>query len=152
MGDSIMFCLSKGLSAPVGSVLLGPGDFIDYARRIRKALGGGMRQVGVLAAPGVVALSEMRDRLGEDHKRAKNLAEAIAPLPGITLDPSQVDTNIIIFGFDHPSYSIPEFLAQLKKEKVLALATTGGIRFVTHKDVDDGDVERAANAFRKLLA
>jgi threonine aldolase len=151
IGDSIMFCLSKGLSAPVGSVLLGPGDFIDYARRVRKALGGGMRQVGVLAAPGFVALSEMRDRLSEDHTRAKRLAEAIAGMPGISLNPALIDTNIIIFGLDHPRLTIPEFLARLKEDKVLALATTGGIRFVTHKDIDDEDVERAVNVIQKLL-
>ena len=85
IGDSIMFCLSKGLSAPVGSILLGPKDFIGYARRIRKALGGGMRQVGVLAAPGIVALTEMRDRLHEDNARAKELAVKVAGLPGIFL-------------------------------------------------------------------
>jgi threonine aldolase len=151
IGDSIMFCLSKGLSAPVGSVLLGPREFIDFARRLRKALGGGMRQVGVLAAPGIVALAEMRDRLAEDHVRAKKLAEAISFLPGINLDPKLVETNIIIFGFEHPRYSVLEFLAKLKEEKILALATTGGIRFVTHKDVDDRDVERAIRAFQKIL-
>lgn len=151
IGDSIMFCLSKGLSAPVGSVLLGPKDFIDYGRRVRKALGGGMRQVGVIAAPGIVALTEMRDRLHEDNKRARRLAEKIAELPGITLDPNHIETNIIIFGFDHPRFSIPEFLSQLREEKVLALATTGGIRFVCHKDVDDNDVSRAVDVFQKLL-
>jgi threonine aldolase len=152
IGDSIMFCLSKGLSAPVGSVLLGPKDFIDYGRRVRKALGGGMRQVGVIAAPGIVALSEMRERLPEDHARAKTLAENITGLPGIKLDPDLIDTNIIIFGFDHPSYSIADFLARLREEKILALATTGGIRFVTHKDVDDNDVDKTSKTFRKLLA
>ncbi|MFC2160875.1 threonine aldolase family protein [Acidobacteriota bacterium] len=151
IGDSIMFCLSKGLSAPVGSVLLGPKDFIDYGRRLRKALGGGMRQVGVLAAPGIVALTEMRDRLHEDNSRARRLAEVIADLPGITLDPNQVETNIIIFGFDHPKYTISEFLFSLSEEKVWALATTGGIRFVCHRDVNDDDVERAVKAFQKLL-
>lgn len=151
IGDSIMFCLSKGLSAPAGSVLLGPKDFIDFGRRLRKALGGGMRQVGVLAAPGIVALTEMRDRLPEDHALAKRLAEKIAGLPGITLDPGLIDTNIIIFGFDHPKYTIPEILSKLREEKVLALATTGGIRFVTHKDVVDKDLERAVKAFQKLL-
>jgi len=151
IGDSIMFCLSKGLSAPAGSVLLGPKDFINYGRRLRKALGGGMRQVGVLAAPGIVALTEMRDRLPEDHALAKRLAEKIAGLPGITLDPGLIDTNIIIFGFDHPKYTIPEVLSELREEKVLALATTGGIRFVTHKDVDDNDLDRAVRVFKKLL-
>ncbi len=151
VGDSIMFCLSKGLSAPVGSILLGPKDFIDYGRRLRKALGGGMRQVGVLAAPGIVALKKMINRLPEDNARAKRLAEKISGFPGITLDPGLVDTNIIIFGFDHPKYTIPEILSELRKEKVLALATTGGIRSVTHKDVDDTDLERAVETLQKLL-
>lgn len=151
IGDSIMFCLSKGLSAPVGSILLGPKDFIIFGRRLRKALGGGMRQVGVLAAPGIVALKKMINRLPEDNARAKRLAEKIAGFSGVTLDPGLVDTNIIIFGFDHPKYTIPEVLFELRREKVLALATTGGIRFVTHKDVDDTDVERVVKAFQKLL-
>jgi threonine aldolase len=151
IGDSLMFCLSKGLSAPVGSMLVGPQDFIDYARRVRKALGGGMRQVGVLAAPGIVALTEMVDRLKEDNSRAKRLATAFADMPGIYLDPAKIQTNIVIFGFDHPRYSIPEFLAKLKEHSVLALATTGGIRFVTHKDVGDEDIDKAIQAFKKLL-
>jgi threonine aldolase len=110
-----------------------------------------MRQVGVLAAPGIIALTEMRRRLGEDHARAKKLAGAIAGLPGISLDPSLVETNIIIFGFAHPRYSIPAFLEELKKRGVWALATAGGIRFVTHKDVGDADVDRAVDAFRQVL-
>jgi threonine aldolase len=152
IGDSLMFCLSKGLSAPVGSLLVGPQDFIDYGRRVRKALGGGMRQVGVLAAPGIVALTEMTERLKDDNDRAKKLALAIANMPGIHLDPVKIDTNIIIFGFDHPQFSIPEFLAKLKEHYVLALATTGGIRFVTHKDINDEDIDRAIETFQKLLA
>ncbi len=149
--DSIMFCLSKGLSAPVGSLLAGPKAFIDYGRRLRKALGGGMRQVGVLAAPGIIALTEMRDRLKDDHARAKTLASAIAGLPGISLDPASVESNIIIFGLEHPRYSVPAFLDELKKKGVWAMATKGGIRFVTHKDVGDEDVERAIAAFRAIL-
>lgn len=151
IGDSLMFCLSKGLSAPVGSMLVGKKDFIDYARRVRKALGGGMRQVGILAAPGIIALTEMVERLKEDHERAKRLALGIAELAGIKLNPEFVQTNIIIFDFHHPKLSIPEFLARLKEEKVLALAATGGIRFVTHKDIGDEDIERAITAFRKIL-
>jgi len=152
IGDSLMFCLSKGLSAPVGSMLVGPKDFIDYARRVRKALGGGMRQVGILAAAGLVALTEMADRLKEDHERAKKLATYISELPGVKLNPESVQTNIIIFGLEHPKLSIPEFLAKLKELKILALATTGGVRFVTHKDIDDADVEKAMEAFKKILA
>ena len=152
IGDSLMFCLSKGLSAPVGSLLVGDRGFIDYARRVRKALGGGMRQVGVLAAPGLVALTEMVDRLKDDHKRAKTLALSIAGLPGITLNPDHIETNMIIFDFRHPDLTIPEFLKKLEEKKVLALATRGGIRFVTHKDIDDGDIERAISAFQNILA
>jgi threonine aldolase len=151
LADSVMFCLSKGLSAPVGSMLAGPRDFIDQARRVRKALGGGMRQVGVLAAPGIIALTEMTGRLGEDHARAKRLAAAIAGLPGVSLDPAEVETNIIIFGFSHPRLSAPEFLAELGKRRVLALATSAGIRLVTHKDINDEDVERAIAALKEIL-
>lgn len=152
IGDSIMFCLSKGLAAPVGSVLVGPQHFIDQARRVRKALGGGMRQVGVLAAPGIVALNEMVSRLGEDHRRAKKLAMEIHDFPGIGLNPDFVETDIIIFKFDHPELSADEFIAKLKEKNVLALATPAkDIRFVTHKDIDDEDVERAVTAIREIL-
>jgi len=152
LGDSLMFCLSKGLSAPVGSMLTGPKDFIDFGRRVRKALGGGMRQVGILAAPGIVALTEMVDRLKEDHERAKKLALAIAEMPGVSLNPDNIETNIIIFGFNHPKISIPEFLAKLKEEGILALATSGGrVRFVTHKDIDDKDIDKALSAFHNIL-
>jgi threonine aldolase len=149
--DSVMFCLSKGLSAPVGSMLVGRKDFIEYGRRIRKALGGGMRQVGILAAAGLVSLSEMVERLRKDHVRAKKLAESISGLPGIVLSPENIETNIIIFGWNHPRISVSDFLSELKKRGILALATAGGIRFVTHKDVDDRDVDRAVSAFREIL-
>jgi len=149
--DSVMFCLSKGLSAPVGSMLVGPRDFIDLGRRIRKALGGGMRQVGVLAAAGLLALTEMPARLAEDHGRARRLAESIAGLPGVALDPKEVETNIVIFGFRHPKIAIPDLLTEMRKRKVWALAVSGGIRMVTHKDVDDTDVDRALAAFREIL-
>lgn len=149
--DSVMFCLSKGLSAPVGSMLVGPKDFIEYGRRLRKALGGGMRQVGVLAAPGIIALTEMPARLKEDHYRAKTLARAIVGMPGVSLDPDRIETNIIIFGFSHPKYSVAQFLSGLRDRGILALAKAGGIRFVTHKDIDDEDVERAVAAFKAIL-
>jgi threonine aldolase len=151
IGDSLMFCLSKGLAAPVGSMLTGPQDYIDYARRVRKALGGGMRQVGILAAAGIVALTEMVDRLKEDHERAKKLAFAISEFPGVDLNPEMIQTNIVIFDFRHPDLSIPEFLARLKEQKVLVMATKGGVRFVTHKDIDDKDVDKAVEAFKKTL-
>ncbi|MCX7974520.1 MAG: aminotransferase class I/II-fold pyridoxal phosphate-dependent enzyme [Candidatus Aminicenantes bacterium] len=151
LADSIMFCLSKGLSAPVGSMLAGPKEFIDQARRVRKALGGGMRQAGVLAACGIIALTQMVERLKEDHDRAKKLARAIAELPGISLNPEEIETNIIIFGLNHPRWPIPSFLEELKRRRILALPVTGGIRFVTHKDIDDDDVDRTIAAFQELL-
>lgn len=152
IGDSIMFCLSKGLSSPVGSVIVGPQSFIDQARRVRKALGGGMRQVGVLAAAGIVALNEMVSRLGEDHRRAKRLALEIHDLPGIGLDPEHVETDIIIFKFDHPQLTADELITKLKEKNVLALATPAkDIRFVTHKDIDDEDVEKAIAALREII-
>lgn len=151
LADSVMFCLSKGLAAPVGSMLVGPRDFIDMARRVRKVLGGGMRQAGVLAAPGIIALTTMTNRLGEDHARAKRLAAAVAGLPGLSLDPASIETNILIFGFEHARLSAAEFLDKLAKRRVLALAISGGVRFVTHKDIDDEDVDRAAAAVRELL-
>jgi threonine aldolase len=152
IGDSLMFCLSKGLAAPVGSLLVGNRDFIDYGRRVRKALGGGLRQVGILAAAGIVALSEMIDRLKKDHERAKKLALAISELPGIELNPENIHTNIVIFGFNHPKLNIPGFLDELKKRGILALSTRRGIRFVTHKDVNDEDVEKVIATFGQLLA
>jgi threonine aldolase len=150
--DSIQFCLSKGLSAPVGSMLAGPGERIEFGRRLRKALGGGMRQVGVLAAPGLVALNEMVDRLRDDHARAKRLARGISGLAGIRLDPETVETDIVIFGFEHPRLSCAALLDKMKEKGILALAVAGGIRMVTHKDVGDEDVERAIGAFKEILA
>jgi len=150
--DSVMFCLSKGLSSPVGSMLVSDRETIDYARRVRKALGGGMRQVGVLAACGLISLTKMVDRLKEDHARAKKLAQAIYDLPGITLNPEEVETNIIIFYFNHPRLTIPELLNKLKEKGILALGVFGGVRLVTHKDVDDEDVGRAIKAFQGILA
>lgn len=152
--DSVMFCLSKGLAAPIGSMLVGPRDFIDYGRRVRKALGGGMRQVGVIAAAGLVALNEMVGRLGQDHARAKRLATAISILPGVKINPAEIETNIIIFGFEHPKLAVPAFLTALEARGIRALAAPGGIgiRMVTHKDVDDADVDGAIGAFREILA
>ncbi len=152
LADSIMFCLSKGLSAPVGSMLVADKASIEYGRRIRKVLGGGMRQVGVLAAPGIVALTEMTGRLQEDHDLAKKLSQGICGLPGVDLNPDEVETNIVILGFSHRRVSIPQLLEELQKRQVLALSVGGGIRMVTHKDVGENDVERALDAFREILA
>lgn len=149
--DSVMFCLSKGLSAPVGSILVGPGDFIEYGRRLRKALGGGMRQVGVLAAAGIVAMEKMVDRLADDHRLAKKLAAGISGLPEIILDPETVETDIVIFGFMHPRISVSEFLSRLGEKGILALPVPQGIRMVTNKEVDESDVDRTIAAFKEIL-
>jgi threonine aldolase len=149
--DSVMFCLSKGLSAPVGSMLVADRGRIDFGRRLRKALGGGMRQVGVLAAPGIIALTEMVDRLKDDHARAKKLALGVCRLPGIRLDPESVQTNIIIFGFEHPAITVSAMLEKMRDRGILALAVSGGIRMVTHKDVGDEDVDRAIRTFKEIL-
>jgi len=132
---TVMCCLSKGLCAPAGSLLAGPEDVVAAARLERKRLGGGMRQAGVLAAPGLVALREMTARLPEDHARAARLADAVAQRwPGCGLDPSSVRTNIVTFGHDEPD----KLLAHLRDRGVLAHAIAPRIvRFVTHRDVDD---------------
>ncbi len=150
--DSVMFCLSKGLSAPIGSILAGPRDFIDYSRRVRKALGGAMRQVGVIAAPGIVALEKMVSRLKEDHERAKKLALGIHRLPGIKLDPKEVETDIIIFGVEHPHLSAADLLEKLEQKGILALSVPQGIRFVTNRGIDDEDIERTITAFTNIFA
>jgi len=148
--DSVQFCLSKGLGAPAGSVLVGARDYIARARRWRKRLGGGLRQVGVLAAPGIVALTEMVDRLAEDHDNARLLAEGLSQLPGIRLDLDRVQTNIVIFRVDPPGGTetlVREALARKVKIHQIGPAS---IRLVTHKDVDRDDIHRALEVFREL--
>ncbi len=141
---TVMCCLSKGLCAPVGSLLAGSEDVIAEARLARKRLGGGMRQAGVLAAPGLLALHDMVGRLHEDHARAARLAEAVAlRWPDCGLDPASVRTNIVTFTHAEPE----KLLAHLEGHGVLAHAIAPGtLRFVTHRDVDDGGVARAIAA------
>ncbi len=146
--DSILCCLSKGLSAPVGSLLLGERRFIDQARRVRKRLGGGMRQAGVLAAAGLVAIQEMIERLKEDHRRARRFAEGIAGIPGIVIDPSRVQTNIVILRLSGPNPPYAALVSFLREERVWAVNLWDrGIRLVTHRGIEDEDVERAIRAF-----
>jgi threonine aldolase len=148
--DSVMFCLSKGLSAPVGSLLAGSRDFVAEARRIRKILGGGMRQAGVLAAAGFVALTEMVDRLADDHANARRLADGLADIPGIVIEPETVETNILFFSVDprEPDARANEtFVAAAARAGVLFSAGDDGrIRAVTHYGVAAGDIERALAA------
>src|SRR5881409_1808492 len=143
--DSIQFCLSKGLGAPVGSMIVGSREFIERCRSIRKMLGGGMRQAGVLAAAGLIALEKGPERLQIDHDNAKYLATRLAQVPGITLDPAKVQTNIVIFDLKKSGWSSSDFLQALAKRNVMAVPVDAErVRMVTHLDVDRSGVEKAA--------
>src|ERR1700716_2431119 len=149
--DSVMFSLSKGLGAPVGSMLLGSRSFIDEARIIRKMLGGGMRQAGVLAAAGLIALEESPKGLPEDHANAKLLAEGVAALPGVKIDPEKVVTNIVIFEVSETGLTADGISAQLRGRGVLASGFGSSIRAVTHYDVSRSDIETALRELRTIL-
>jgi threonine aldolase len=149
--DSVMFCLSKGLGAPVGSMLLGTQAFIDEARVVRKMLGGGMRQAGVLAAAGLIALEESPKGLLEDHRNAKLLAEGLAELPGIKIDPEKVVTNIVIFEVSETGMTADGICAQLRARDVLASGFGSSIRMVTHYDVARADIETTLRELRAVL-
>jgi threonine aldolase len=150
--DTVMFCLSKSLGAPVGSMLVGTAKAMDQAREYRKILGGGMRQAGILAAAGLIALEEMPARLHEDHVNARLLANGIAELPGIALDPKTVVTNIVIFDIAGTGLTVADFVAKAKAHDVL-LAGVGGmrVRMVTHMDVSRAECERAVAAIGTVL-
>jgi threonine aldolase len=148
--DSVMFCLSKGLGAPVGSLLCGSAAFIEQARRVRKMLGGGMRQAGVIAAAGLVALRKGPGRLAEDHEHAALIARAIAELPGIEIDPALVRTNIVLFRVRGLN---TDFLARLEEHGVLGSDVgRDRVRLVTHKDVSRADVLEAIERLRRAVA
>ncbi|MCL4803497.1 MAG: low-specificity L-threonine aldolase [Anaerolineae bacterium] len=141
--DSVTFCLSKGLCAPVGSVLCGSRDFVHRARRARKSLGGGMRQAGVLAAAGIVALNGMVERLTDDHARARRLAEGMAQMPGIRVDLDRVRTNIVFFDLtDDVALSPVEIVERMKQSAGVLVGTNGprGFRAVTHYWIGDDDI------------
>jgi len=149
--DSVMFCLSKGLGAPVGSLLVGTKKFIDEARVYRKALGGGMRQAGVLAAAGLIALEEGPKRLHEDHANAKLLAEGLAQVRGIKIDPKKVHTNILVFDISGTGMDSAAFTRKLMEKNVLASGISPTeVRIVTHMDVDRAACERALAAIREV--
>jgi threonine aldolase len=150
--DSVMFCLSKALGAPVGSMLLGPRDFIEEARRWRKLLGGGMRQAGVLAAAGLVALEETPKRLHEDQSNARRLAEGLAELPGVRIDPERVATNIVIFDVSGTGRKADEICARLQERGVLASGFGQSIRMVTHYDVSSEDIETTLGEICAILS
>jgi threonine aldolase len=149
--DSVSFCLSRGLSAPVGSLVCGPADFIREARRARKLVGGGMRQAGVIAAAGIVALEQMVDRLAEDHANARRLAEGMADIPGILLDPGRVQSNIVIFELENGGPDSSEFCQRLAGQGVRMSAIEGQkIRAVTHYGIEAGHIEQALAAIGRV--
>ena len=150
--DSIQFCLSKGLGAPVGSVIVGSKGFIERCRSIRKMLGGGMRQAGVIAAAGLIALEKGPKRLHIDHENARLLAERLAEIPGIRINPAKAQTNIVIYDIQKTGLSSADFLAELARRKVLGVPVDAEkIRMVTHLDVERNDVEKAQQTIREML-
>ncbi|MBA2493095.1 MAG: low specificity L-threonine aldolase [Acidobacteria bacterium] len=149
--DSVQFCLSKGLGAPVGSMLLGKKDFIEEARVWRKRLGGGMRQVGVLAAAGLIALEETPKVLHLDNENAKLLAKGAANLKGVSIDAEKVATNIVIFDVSNADISASEICAKLKEYDILASSFGNSIRMVTHYDVSRKDIETTLKAMRVII-
>lgn len=150
--DTIQFCLSKGLSAPVGSLIVGPREFIARARKMRKRLGGGMRQAGVIAAPGIVALTTMVERLSEDHRLAKHLAVGMAEIPGISIDLDHVDTNIVIVDIENLSVATDDFIKQLSEVGIL-VSKFGEhlVRFTTHRHITENDIEYVLEKLKLLF-
>jgi threonine aldolase len=148
-----MFCLSKGLGAPVGSLLVGSKAFIAEARVVRKALGGGMRQAGVLAAAGLIALEESPKRLHQDHENARFLAEGLARIPGISIDPRTVRSNILIVDIAGTGMTSAEFSGKLAEYQVRANGVNPEtMRFVTHLDVSHSQCERALRVIEQICA
>lgn len=148
--DSVMFTLSKGLGAPAGSILLGTKEFIAEARIWRKRLGGGMRQIGILAAAGLIALEEGPKRLHEDHENAKTLAVGLADIPGIAIDPGKVVTNIVIFDISGTDKTQEEIVSLLEQNGVLAVGFGTQIRMVTHLDVLADDIRRTIDVMNEI--
>jgi threonine aldolase len=150
--DSVMFCLSKGLGAPIGSMIVGSRQFIERARATRKMLGGGMRQVGVLAAAGLIALEQTPPRLVEDHANARLLAQGLATIPGIKINPESVQTNILIFDISGTGLSTGDLSSMLKAFGVLANGINPReMRMVTHYDVTRQDCEAALEILRDII-
>ena len=150
--DSVSFCLSKGLAAPVGSVVCGSRDFVFQARRARKVLGGGMRQAGVLAAAGIVALNEMVDRLADDHANARKLADGLAEIPGLSIDPALIKTDIVYFEVKRDDMTVAELVKRLEDQGVRMLPVgPGHIRAVTHYHITPDDIDYALGAFLRVL-
>lgn len=149
--DTVTFCLSKGLACPAGSLFCGPSEAVHEARRWRKRLGGGMRQTGVLAAAGLIALESMVDRLAEDHANARTLAEGLAELPGVTCDLSRVQTNLVYFDLER--IGAPAFTEECAKRGLLSDSSgPRRMRFVTHYGIDAEDVQSALKVCEEVLS
>jgi threonine aldolase len=151
--DSVSVCFSKGLGAPIGSALAGTQEFVTQARRIRKLLGGGMRQAGIAAAAALYSLDHHVERLAEDHRNAQVLAQAIADTPGLRLDPPHVETNLIWFEVD-PEFATAKEVAGILKQRGILISAAGPyrLRACTHLDISAAQAERAANTLRQALA
>ena len=149
--DSVQFCLSKGLGAPIGSMLLGKKDFIEEARVWRKRLGGGMRQVGILAAAGLIALTESPKRLHIDHENARLLAAGVANIKGVSIDAERVQTNIVIFDVSQTGKTSLQIVAELKERGILAIPFGNSIRMVTHYDVSREAIETTLQNLRSII-
>ena len=149
--DSLMFCLSKGLSAPIGSLVVGSRELIDRARRIRKMLGGGMRQAGIIAAAGIIAIEKMVDRLKDDHENAKLLARGLSKIDGITLDFDRVQTNIVFYDVNGLRLGANEWVARIGELGVKAGAVDGRrVRMVTHRGIEKEDIEYSLEVAEKV--
>lgn len=150
--DSVQFCLSKGLSSPIGSMLVGRGPFIKKANRWRKMLGGGMRQAGIFAAAGIVSLERMVQRLAEDHAHARHLAQALRTLPGIDVMDDTIETNMVFFRVHDPRFTVESFLSTVTRRGLrLAELGHGRIRAVTHANVSRTQVDEAIQILRDVL-
>jgi threonine aldolase len=150
--DNLMFCLSKGLCCPVGSLLVGTDAFIEKSRKMRKILGGGMRQAGIIAAPGIVALESMINRLEEDHRNARHLAEEIAKISGIQIDLSRVQTNIVCFDVNDLKITSDMFISKLNQKGILSLALAEKkVRMVTHRGIEKEHVEKTISAIESVV-
>ncbi len=150
--DSLMFCLSKGLSCPIGSIVVGSHEFIEKAKKIRKVLGGGMRQAGIIAASGIIALEKMIDRLKEDHANARLLAEKIAKTEGISIDPTNIQTNILHFNVSCVGMTSGQFVSKLKEKHLLALTRDEKtVRMVTHRGIEREHIEEAVAAVENVV-
>jgi threonine aldolase len=149
--DNLMFCLSKGLSCPIGSVIVGSKEFIIKARKLRKVLGGGMRQAGIIAAPGIVALEKMIIRLKEDHENAAHLAKELSKIKGVTIDLNRVQTNIVNFEISNLGISDEKFIKKLKEKNILALTLDNNkVRMVTHRGIKKENIDKTINIIANI--